>query len=396
MSVLRKIAYFFTDSSTPSKRGKRFRDGDKPNQETFEDLFTSQVFRTESEHKAGVNDGSDNAKLNGHVRLASNPDSKDKVVQTTQYSTAVQPHQIPDVTEDSIETFQYGLEPFNGATLEVEENKDNFRLNYKLSLKEEFVIFLQKIFNAVSTSTSKVTNLEGDVETLEVTVASLQEQINTLTGSVSVTQFPIGGVMAWSKYALPNGSDYLPCDGQLVLINDYPLLYAVIEQFYKKTDTPLYDEATHFPLPSWNQFGSPGVWSRGYSLVGAATPGQMFGRGGRLEQTIELKHIPNHIHSVIGRTNTDGTHTHRIAHWNAGGSGSGTDNAVAFRDSVVITDTYENTQSGSFKLEAISSGSDHNHGISLDSQGILNYPSKKENISIENPYATVRWCIKAK
>lgn len=97
MANYRLKNWFFAITKTLSKRGTRFRDGDKPTQATFEDLLHSVVAKSESADRAKADTGAFSEANNGHVTLATDTQAKANEAQKADRSLVTQPHQLPTV-----------------------------------------------------------------------------------------------------------------------------------------------------------------------------------------------------------------------------------------------------------------------------------------------------------
>jgi hypothetical protein len=95
---LRKYSWFFSPTKTATRRGTRFKNGDRPDEATFSDLIYSSTLRSEADHRAKEDTGTFNGANNGHVTLASNTQAKDYSEQKDDRSLVLQPHQSPEVS----------------------------------------------------------------------------------------------------------------------------------------------------------------------------------------------------------------------------------------------------------------------------------------------------------
>jgi len=95
MSGIKKLRKWFFEI-TSSKL--RFRNGDKPNQTTFENLLASLLFKSENDDRAKLDDSTNEIQEKvGHVVLATDAQAKSNEAQKNDRSLVVQPSQLPTV-----------------------------------------------------------------------------------------------------------------------------------------------------------------------------------------------------------------------------------------------------------------------------------------------------------
>lgn len=164
---LRLKSWFFTITATATKKGTRFRNNDRPNQDTFTDQLESSVFKTEIEDRAKVDTGAFSATNNGHVVLATNTQAKNNEAQKEDRSLVVQPHQLPTVetidqtTEDTV----FGFPPRALISVNTSSETNN---NYQVKLSEEWYANLLSVLPIPVDTSGKaalyINEAEGDDE----------------------------------------------------------------------------------------------------------------------------------------------------------------------------------------------------------------------------------------
>ena len=111
---------------------------------------------------------------------------------------------------------------------------------------------------------------------------------------------PAGSIMAWGALTAP--TNWLLCDGSVVLKADWPSLYAAIgNQYATGGETEL-----QFRLP--NLKGRVAV-GRDASQAEFDTLGET---GGAKTHTLSASEMPSHTHTFSGTSSTDGAHTHTV------------------------------------------------------------------------------------
>lgn len=187
-----------------SIRGTRFRNGDRPPRNTFKDLTDSTVFRSESEDRAKEDDGVLTLpELNGHVVAANDAQAKANASKPLDRTLAVQPSQLPTVSEDDDLTITGGV-PYVGETVEVEvDPADTTKNSFLLRLSASFKTWLQDLMDfidaqlaainsAISALDVRVTQNETDIQTNrtdidsnDVDIAQNAADIATNAGNIS-------------------------------------------------------------------------------------------------------------------------------------------------------------------------------------------------------------------
>ena len=107
MATPRLRAWLTAITGSAFQRGIRFRNGDRPNQATFEDLFASLLFKTEASDRAKEDvAGASLASLNGHVVASTDAQAKAKQTKVSDRTRSVQPSQLPEVIQKTTVVLQ--------------------------------------------------------------------------------------------------------------------------------------------------------------------------------------------------------------------------------------------------------------------------------------------------
>ena len=97
MSIVSK-SWFFIITKTAISRGYRFRLGDRPNQETMQNLVDTMVSKN-IDDKAKESSSEDVTTLAGHVVASTSAQAIAFQAALTDRTLAVQPHQLPETVK---------------------------------------------------------------------------------------------------------------------------------------------------------------------------------------------------------------------------------------------------------------------------------------------------------
>lgn len=119
---------------------------------------------------------------------------------------------------------------------------------------------------------------------------------------------PVASIIQTARVTAPTG--WLLCQGQSLLVADYPALHTAIGYTYGGS-------GSNFLLPDL----------RGRVPVGQKTGtfGNLGGTGGAETVALETTHVPSHTHTFSGTTVSDGAHSHtyHLQYYLTGGAGFG-------------------------------------------------------------------------
>lgn len=380
--ALRLRSWFFTSTATSTKRGSRFKNGDRPTESTFKDFSDSVLHKSEISDRAKEEDSQISlAETNGHVVAANDGQAKaylDKVIDRT-YS--VQPNQLPEVIDNGSSNYNFNdntyLNNYSGKDIEVildSSSPNQAKRNvFTVRFLSAFRTWLVDQFKALQSNLKSVTQT---VSTHNTEIASIKVTLATVSGGIiDITEIsPIGSVQSYVGAADPNAKWFI-MDGRSLLQASYPSLYALIGTTYGAGDSP----GTTFNIPNMTGKGVKGV-SGSYPLGS---------NGGSDTLTLAADQIPPHSHPLDSATVTigsGGAHGHTWTNgnpswFNGGGdlnNSTGNGAKLDFQRSTDIDNT---------------SGS-HSHTATISGNTGLQYSGSQQAINMNSPYVALNWIIK--
>jgi hypothetical protein len=205
-------AYFDTVTRNGSIRGTRFRNGDRPNRNTFFDLVDSIVFRSETADRAKEDDGTlALTEMNGHVVASTDVQAKANQGKLPDRTLAVQPSQLPDVDSTDQLTITGTNEFSADEPLEIEVDASvTTRNRFLVKFGDTFKTWLQtfvtwtetqvaNLSTALTDLTTRVTNAETNISNNSTNIATNTSDIatnlasiNTLTTNLATTNNNVG------------------------------------------------------------------------------------------------------------------------------------------------------------------------------------------------------------
>jgi hypothetical protein len=210
MAFIRKD-WLFTITKTVLKRGTRFKNGDKPNEQSFKNWVQSSVFKTEPEDRAKVNDTTKPLEeVAGHVALATDEEAKSNATQPQDRALAAQPSQITtakgvegsdlNLSLDTISNDNQIDDPivFDDTAIEVEDERTT-RNDYLIRFKESFRNFLSSLVETINDISLRLvavieqteTNRQ-DIETLVDLDGDVSAVINGIAPKGTIIQSVLG------------------------------------------------------------------------------------------------------------------------------------------------------------------------------------------------------------
>jgi microcystin-dependent protein len=349
--IIRARDYFFQITATAVRRGSRFKNGDRPSEQTFLDQITSSIFKSEASDRAKEDaTGAVAAEVSGHTRLSTDAQAK-AGTSKGDISRAVQPSQLPTSAEESEATMVYGRIVENGS---VDESENVIFDNEKTILIEEdsstnnayrfkWTTGVIAFFNGMGASLKDLSDRVLANATLAAQNAVLIQGIQTDVGGNYDQLLPIGSTTfnMGTPGIIGNDPVWQPMDGANGegLREVSPGVPSTIYQIF---DTGGYDlsangptGATHFLLPTMNYRIPMGL---GASLLG--------NQGGTDWRTTIIEgNLPIHSHAVTGTIDpeagsTHGAHKHGIKTADDSGAdpGSVSRGSYSFYSSMATTD----------------------------------------------------------
>lgn len=315
MSLVRRN-WFYQITRTVFRRGSRFKNGDKPTEQTFKNLTDSSLLRTESEDRARVNNTSLPAsQLSGHSVLASDRDVKERISQPSDRSLSVQPSQVTSAsasTEKLTVTVQRLAPDYSYSTASSYDNpvidvslNDNIstRNDYLIKTKSNFKTFLINFISSFNDIVAKVKSLKAEIISLQSAIATGNDVNSDTSCPVGTTIFHLSpqslssefwavadGVSEYDKYLTPGvvgsgetvGYQMLSAITDMVTDGSTSFKY-IISSFQKKTPYQKSDLSTGF--------GGQDSWYVPF----------------------ESSQIPKHKHAVNLSTDEKGSHKHTFS-----------------------------------------------------------------------------------
>jgi len=311
--------WFFTITKTAISRGSRFRLGDRPSQETMQNLVDTMVSKN-IDDKAKESSGADVTTLAGHVVASTSAQVIAFQVPLADRTLAVQPHQLPETVKGTDTTIDltnttYGSD-FTGDILEISNITPTSRNVYTHKITSAFSNWLAGILSNISVALSNNITQTG---TNTSNIAANTAAIAGLTSGTFNGTLPIGAMSDFGGVADPN-ANFLICDGRSLVRATYPALFAVLSNRFGDGITP----GSTFALPNF----TTGQTAKGpdASIVAYNTLGKTGGSNSRM---LTIYDLPAHKHSAIGngadiRIDTSGSHNHNaiVGKTGAGGGGS--------------------------------------------------------------------------
>jgi len=314
MGNLRSKSWFFTITETATKRGTRFRNGDRPTQSTFDDLITSSVFKSDVNDRAKEDTGSFNPETTGHVVMATDSQAKSNYPKPENRTLAVQPSQLPTIdSTDTITTTssESTLALTDESIFNIQQDDDVTTRNSNLinltdSVKTLFQSIITYAENGINNLNTLTTTHTSSIAQNEQNITLNTQAIAALSPGGVPSIVPVGAVFQWMAQTVPTG--YLVLDGSEVSQTTYPLLFAVLGTTYNNgTET-----SGKFRLPNMKNY-SPRGFATEESIVDTTTTTtqQVFGKTyGKDAWNLDANTLPYHTHSFSATTDEKGEHRH--------------------------------------------------------------------------------------
>lgn len=146
MPSFRLRDWFFINTSTATKRGTRFKNGDRPPRATFDDMLHSTVMRSEAGDRAKEENGTlTREELNGHVVASTDAQAKAYQAKKTDRTYAVQPSQLTESAAGGAQ--EIANAGFNDNVIEVNiDNTETRRNKFLFTVKQSFLNVINGIF----------------------------------------------------------------------------------------------------------------------------------------------------------------------------------------------------------------------------------------------------------
>ena len=148
--------WFFEVTGTELLPGVRLRDGDQPNQNTFENLLESVILKADQDSKAKEDVGTFREDIPGVVVLSTDEQAKANIAQKPDRSLVVQPHQLPTVvsTDSNISVVKSAEASRNEYEISVVGNLGGLNSN------KQGIKFIDNFWDAISFTDDKSLHLK--------------------------------------------------------------------------------------------------------------------------------------------------------------------------------------------------------------------------------------------
>lgn len=306
MSIVSK-SWFFIITKTAISRGYRFRLGDRPNQETMQNLVDTMVSKNVID-KAKESSSDPVEELAGHVVASTSAQAIAFQAVLVDRTLAVQPHQLPETVKGTdtiidLTNTTYGSD-FTGNILDISNVTPTNRNVYTHKITSAFSNWLAGILSNISVALSSNITQTG---TNTSNIAANTAAIAGLTSGTFSGTLPIGAMSDFGGITDPN-ANFLLCDGRSLVRATYPALFAVLSNRFGDGITP----GTTFALPNFNG----GKTTKG--LDSTITAYNTIGKtGGNNNKTLTIYDLPAHSHPAVGngadiRITDSGSHDHNV------------------------------------------------------------------------------------
>ena len=326
MALTRTNRSYFKENNTITNTdgsvvpGDRWGAGHEPTQDTMFKVLDSIAFITE------VDDRATNT-TQGLVKTVNGSSAKSGTTPTDGFTYVATIANLPQV-KAATQT----IGTLTAALINPENANEANRNVYNMKLSDEFLAWLSQSLSDLQTSldnlTPRVNNLETSVSSIESDISTIQSDISTIQGQISTIQSDIstlqsrmdaaeseiddlqdrvtanesaiagfgGDPRSVGEYAdMPvnqaPSSLYRLCDGQELVRDDFPALFALIGTTYGAGNG-----STTFNLPDWS-----GKTTRGYNAADEPTFG-LGVNGGNDSIVLTNGQLPPHDHTGITTT----------------------------------------------------------------------------------------------
>ena len=175
--AIKSRSWFTQITGSLNRRGKRFVEGDRPDETAFQNLLDTSVLKSESDDRAKEDvNGSELEDIVGHVVAATDEQAIANQPKKSDRTIVVQSSQLPSVGEDSTESFTSGGDTFDGATFEVTKDENvTTRSNFLVSFTTAFSSYLNTIFGKTETAIQSVAQVESDLSDTNIQLQLIQQ-----------------------------------------------------------------------------------------------------------------------------------------------------------------------------------------------------------------------------
>lgn len=324
MAGIKQLKAWFTAVTSETRLdgtigGTRFRNTDKPPQQTFENLLASTTFSTESADRARISAGSTIGTEQGLCVLSNDTQAKANATQLIDRSLVVQPHQLP--TAEAI--VNSAVEDMPLTPLAVTTGVASTRNQYTFRLNSTWINWLvSRLFKSggvagdvpiktngtdynwswgnIGSNSTTVTNIANNATFVSTLLANTSFVNNIITQAITnspgvITEaLEVGFMRIHPATAMPSAK-WIRCDGSSISRITYSTLFSLVGTTYGAGDG-----TTTFNIPDLRDkqvTGYSGTKTIG-STAGAAT------------HTIASANLPTHTHDTGTLAVANDSHRH--------------------------------------------------------------------------------------
>lgn len=311
-------SYFFVNTKVGYKRGSRFREDDRPNEQTFRDLIESVPFKKEVSDQAQLDSSSGSLEEKAGLVVLATGNQIKAFTNPTGRSAVATPENMTELADASqtVSIVAYGgTSDFTGAVIDTGlDSGTTVRNKYLPTLATGFIDALNTALTSILNRINTVSNnLSGYIISNDAALVSLDSRVSVLEAASAGFSLPIGGtyqsivLTADGKYT-SGGQEYMSADGRAISRTTYSTLFAMVGTAYG-----IGDGTTTFNIPNFQN-----SFLRNGSLTPVGLEGYASAAGGADSVTLNSNHLPQHQHSMLAANGatvavSGGSHSHNVA-----------------------------------------------------------------------------------
>lgn len=367
--AIKSRSWFTQITGSLNRRGKRFVEGDRPDETAFQNLLDTSVLKSESDDRAKEDvNGSELEDIVGHVVAATDEQAIANQPKKSDRTIVVQSSQLPSVGEDSTESFTSGGDTFDGATFEVTKDENvTTRSNFLVSFTTAFSSYLNTIFGKTETAIQSVAQVESDLSDTNIQVAANTAAIDTLSGGTLANTIPVGAIMPYGGASAPSGWILLKGDVERDKVV-YSTLYSLIGDVHGVPNDP-----ANFIV--WKkEFDQRPLATTGDANGVTSESGNQWEEAGKFsnQSFMSLSDLPPHQHNLDSNAKTS-------EEFFSEGVNSNDDGLKSFGRRVLGDRTILGSGGGVKLGYTVTNGAyNHLHTVSGYTAGVRNYSSQTE------------------
>lgn len=313
--IKRTKAYFFIATAVGFKRGSRFRENDRPNEQIFRDLMETIPFKTEVSDQAQLDSSSGSLEEKAGLVVLATGNQIKSFTNPTGRSAVAAPENMTELANASqtVSIVAYGgTSDFTGAVISTGlDSGTTVRNKYLPTLATGFIAALNTSLTSILARITIVSDaLAAYIISNDAAVTGLNSRVSVLEAASAGFSLPIGGtyqsivLTANGKYT-SGGQEYMSADGRAVSRTTYATLFAMVGTAYG-----IGDGTTTFNIPNFQN-----AVLRNGSLAPVGLEGYASASGGADSVVLNANHLPAHQHSMTAANGatvaiSGGSHLH--------------------------------------------------------------------------------------